>query len=185
MEDDALLSLFRERSETAITETDAKYGRTLRGIANEMLQNRQDAEEIVNDVLLTAWNAIPPEEPRSLFGYLTAVTRNLSMHRVEKRFAQRRGGGQRPAVLDELAECVSAAETVDSEIDKRLLKEVLQRFLDRLPKEQRILFVLRYYYAMPVKEIAQRRALSESKVKVTLLRVRTRLAEYLKKEGWM
>ena len=185
MKDKEIIDLYWARDEAAIRESEISYGAYCGKVADNILHSERDSEECVNDTWLRAWNAIPPEEPRSLFGYLTALTRNLSMHRVEKRFAQRRGGGQRPAVLDELAECVSAAETVDSEIDKRLLKEVLQRFLDRLPKEQRILFVLRYYYAMPVKEIAQRRALSESKVKVTLLRVRTRLAEHLKKEGWM
>lgn len=183
MQDNELIALFEQRDERAISGTEAKYGRICRKIAREILGSRQDAEEIVNDVLMQTWNAIPPEKPRKLFAYLAAVTRNLSTHRLDERHAQRRGGGHTPAVLDELAGCIAAPESVEQTVDRRQLKAAIQCFLDMLPAEQRILFVLRYNYVLPIKEIAKRQGIGESKVKVTLLRIRNKLHDYLEKEG--
>lgn len=183
MQDSELIALFEQRDERAISGTEAKYGRICRKIAREILGSRQDAEEIVNDVLMQTWNAIPPEKPRKLFAYLAAVTRNLSTHRLDERNAQRRGGGHTPAVLDELNECIASPESVEQTVDRRQLKAAIQHFLDTLPAEQRILFVLRYNYVLPIKEIAKRQGIGESKVKVTLLRIRNKLHDYLEKEG--
>ena len=181
--DGQLLALFHARDEQALAAVNEKYGRTLCGIAFSLLNDRQDAEEIVSDVLMTAWNSIPPDHPCNLLGYLAAVTRNLSMHRLDARTAQRRGGGQRPAVLDELRECAEAPDTVEAEIDRRMLADALNRFLRGLPEQSCDLFVLRYTYAMPVQEIAKRQHLSVSAVKISLYRTRKKLRTYLEQEG--
>lgn len=183
MTDSELLVLFHARDEQAIAAADAKYGNTLRAIANELLRSRQDAEETVSDVLMIAWNAIPPEEPRSLLGYLAAVTRNQAMDRLDARSAQRRGGGHKPAVLDELAESIPSPETVEQEFDRRMLTDALNRFLSGLPEQSGDIFILRYTYAMPVQEIAKRQHLSISAVKISLYRTRKKLRIYLEQEG--
>ena len=124
MQDAELLALYQVRDESAIRETDAKYGRHLRQIAEELLAN-QDAEEIVSDVLMQAWSRIPDEPPAHLFAYLAAVTRNLSMNRLDARNAKRRGGGKLPAVLDELSECVADSSSVEQAVSERLLDDAL------------------------------------------------------------
>lgn len=182
-QDCQLLALFCARDEQALTAVNEKYGKALCRIAFELLNDRQDAEEIVSDVLMTAWNSIPPDHPCNLFGYLAAVTRNLSMHRLDTRTAQRRGGGQRPALLDELQECAAAPDTVEAEIDRRMLTDALNRFLRGLPEQSGDIFILRYTYAMPVQEIAKRQHLSISAVKISLYRTRKKLRIYLEQEG--
>ena len=185
MTDAELLALFVQRDERAVAETQAKYGRLCRQVAYGILANQQDAEEITNDVLMRAWDVLPQEQPKNLGAFLAVMTRNLSTNRLDQYTAQRRGGGARPAVLDELAECTASAENVEHTVDARMLDDVLRQFLDALPAEQRTVFVLRYYYALPLPEIAARKQIGVSKVKVMLMRLRKRLNEHLKKEGFL
>lgn len=182
MKDAELLQLFNARNERAISETESKYGQILHRIANELLNDRQDAEETVNDVYMTAWNLIPPESPRSLLGYLAAVTRNLAGNRLHNRNAKRRGGGKKPAVLEELNECIPSAHTVEEEIDSRMLSAAIERFLGALPEDAHHIFVMRYTLAMPVADIAERLKISQSAVKITLHRTRKKLKKQLEEE---
>ena len=116
MTDAELLALFLQRDERAVAETQAKYGRLCRQVAYGILGNQQDAEEITNDVLMRAWDVLPQEQPKNLGAFLAVMTRNLSTNRLDQYTAKRRGGGTRPAVLDELAECteppVSSCNTI-------------------------------------------------------------------------
>ena len=185
MEDEKLLALFYARDESAIAQTGAKYGEALRRIAKELLGSRQDAEEIVNDALLAAWNSISAERPMQLFYYLAAVTRNLAIKRLDAQHAQRRGGGQRPAVLDELAECVAAPGSVEQEISSRMLWEKIRGFLREQPEQARRAFVLRYTYAMPLKDIADELQMNTGAVKISLHRTRKKLKAFLEQEGWL
>ena len=185
MDDSELIALFCARDESAVAETDAKYGKALRRIADELLRSKEDAEETVNDVLLAAWNAVPAEQPVSLFGYLAAVTRNLAVKRLEARTALRRGGGQRPAILDELAECVAAPGSVEQEISGKMLWERIRHFLDTEPENARRAFLLRYALAMPFQDIADRLHMTSGAVRILLHRTRKKLKAYLKQEGWL
>ena len=185
MTDTELMTLFRTRDERAIAEADVQYGQTLRRIAKELLNDDRDAEETVSDVFLAAWNGLSQEEPVSLLGYLAAVTRNLSMDRLDRRNAQRRGGGQRPAVLDELAECIAAPGSVEQEADARMLTAAIERFLDSLPDQPRRAFILRYSLALPEKDIAARLNMNTGAVKISLHRTRKKLKAFLEQEGWL
>ena len=185
MTDQELLALFIQRDERAVSETQKQYGRLCRHIAYGILSSKEDAEEIANDVLMRAWDVIPREKPQNLGAFLAVMTRNLSTNRLDQYTAQRRGGGQRPVVLDELAECTASAENVEQAVDARLLDTALRQFLDALTAEQRAVFMLRYYYALPVPDIAEQRQIGVSKVKVMLMRLRKRLNEHLRKEGFL
>lgn len=182
MDDTALLRLFQERSERAIAETEQKYGGLCRRLAQRILDNSEDAEECVNDALLSAWNSIPPEEPANLAAYLSALTRNIALNRLKANNRIRRGGGQIPAVLDELAECIPAEGSVEAEYDRRSFLAALERFLDTLPRDARVIFVRRYWYMNTCREIADAYQMSESKVRVTLTRTRRKLKAFLDKE---
>lgn len=182
MDDAELLRLFSERSERAVAETELKYGGLCRRLAQRILENIEDAEECVNDALLLAWNSIPPECPESLAAYLNTLTRNIALNRLKANNRLRRGGGQIPAMLDELAECVPAADSVEAEYDRRSFLAALERFLDTLPRDARVIFVRRYWYMNTCREIADAYQMSESKVRVTLTRTRRKLKAFLEKE---
>ena len=185
MQDDEIMQLFRNRDEAAIREADKQYGKGCRKIAREILGNAEDAEEAVNDMWLRIWNSIPPAEPDNLFAFLSASVRNCALNRLEAKRAGKRGGGEIPQALDELSYCIPSEESVEESIDSKLLTESVNRFLDGLKFDARTVFVERYTKLTPVAEIAEKFQLTESKVKVTLMRVRKKLKAYLKKEGWL
>lgn len=182
MEDQKIIQLYWERSETAIAVTNQKYGRYCHCIAYNILRNDEDAEECVNDTWLNTWNAIPPQHPNRLQTFLGKITRNLSLNRYEKRNAEKRGGGELPLILDELSECIPAEQN-SRIVDDLAFKDLLNRFLDTLPPQDCKLFVRRYWYMNSIKELAQEYHVSESKASVTLFRTREKLRTYLEKEG--
>lgn len=182
MDDQKIIQLYWNRSEKAITATNAKYGRYCHSIAYHILHSHEDAEECVDETWLQTWNSIPPERPRRLQAFLGKITRNLSLNRYEKESAQKRGGGTIPLILEELAECIPANHP-DSIIDEFAFKDLLERFLDALPQETCKLFIRRYWYMESIRELSKKFHKSENNINVTLFRTREKLRDYLEKEG--
>ena len=180
--DEKLIGLFEARSERGIEEADRAYGGLCRSIAMHILSDSRDAEECVNDALLNAWNAIPPQKPRNFSAFLASITRNLALNRYAANRAQRRGGGQVPLVLEELSECISAPERTEQVLDRMALHDTLESFLRSLPPKQSKVFMRRYFSMMSVADIAAEMKISESTVKSILRRTRTKLHERLEKE---
>ncbi len=183
MDDSKIIDLFCARSEQAIAETDRKYGKYCRQVAYNILYNRADSEECVNDTYLKAWNAIPPKYPKPLKVFLAKITRNLALDRWDWDHAAKRGGGEMAVSLEELHECIPDPLGTESIIDNRELVHVLNTFLAGLPAESRKVFLRRYWNLSPVKEIAAYYGFSESKVKMLLMRTRNELKDYLEQEG--
>lgn len=183
MDDGQIIDLYWARSETAISETANKYGKYCHTIAFNILNNSEDSEECVNDTYMRAWNAMPPKRPDRLSAFLGKITRNLSLNKYEKYAAAKRGFGQVPLALDELQECVPAAGSVEQAVEDTELIKIIDRFLAALPTDTRNVFIQRYWYLCPIKEIAEERSISESKVKMTLFRARKKLKNILEKEG--
>lgn len=169
MEDSGILELYFLRNEQAIQETERKYGAYCKTIAGRILKNREDTEETVNDTWLSAWNAIPPQKPNCLQGFLGRITRNGAIDRWRRRTAEKRGGEMELA-LEELGECIPSGDQVEREVEARELGRVLEQFLGTLPEERRRMFLLRYWYLMPNREIAQRLGWTESRVRIPPLR---------------
>jgi len=159
MEDDKIIDLYWERSETAISETSEKYGRYCLYIANNILHNDEDATECVNDTYLGAWNAMPPQRPNRLSTFLGKITRNISLNRFKQYRAEKRGFGQTSLVLSELEDCIPAADNVEKAVDEMDLVESINRFLYALPDAKRKVFVRRYIRFAKKKE-----CLSDQKV---------------------
>ena len=153
-------------------------------IAKNILGNREDAEECVNDTYLHAWNAIPPHRPRILSAFLGKLTRNLSFNLYKRNTALKRGGGNAAAVLEEIAGLVSGTDSVEQEIDRRELLKAIDGFLAQLPAEKRGMFVRRYWYFDSVSQIASRFGTTENRVSVTLHRLRSKLHDHLLKGGF-
>lgn len=183
MNDNEILDLYFARSEQAIVQTDHKYGPYCFSIASHILSNPSDAEESVNDTYYTAWKLMPPQRPQRLSTFLGKLTRNLSIDRWRKNTAGKRGGGETQLLLDELEECVAGCESPETDLLRKELATALNRFLYQLPREERSIFILRYYYANPLFEITQKTGLSSNRVKYILKKTRKDLAETLEKEG--
>ena len=179
MDDEEIISLYFARDERAIAETNRKYGAMCRRLGVRILGSTQDADECCNDVWLKVWNAIPPEHPVHFASYLVRLMRNAALNLYEKLHAEKRGGTQTAVTLDELAECLPAPDDVERTVSEAETAELLRDFVRTLPQETRDMFVLRYVYLMPVKEIAEKCGVGVSKVKVTLYRTRAALKDYL------
>ena len=184
MEDTEILRLLTARDERGLKALREKYAQSCRSIAMQYISG-EDADEVLNDVLLGAWNAIPPQKPENLFGFLAALTRNAAVSRYRQNSAAKRGAGESPSPLDELADCVPGTQDVERHVEERQLAEALNRFLAGLPKEMRAVTVLRYTEQQTVGEIADAFGISESKVKSILYRARKRLRRFLEKEEWL
>ncbi|MCQ2409798.1 MAG: sigma-70 family RNA polymerase sigma factor [Clostridia bacterium] len=183
MDDKKIIKLFWDRNEQAISETDNKYGRYCRTVAINILGNTEDASECVNDTYLKTWNSLPPHRPERLSVFLGKIVRNLSFDRYSYNTAQKRGGSQTEAVLDELEECIPAGNTED-ECDERMLTSELNSFLGELKKRERDVFVSRYWYAERISDIALGMNMTENSVSVMLNRTRKKLCVYLAKRGY-
>ncbi len=184
MEDREIVQLYWNRDETAIKESSVKYGAYCRSIARNILGSWEDAEEVVNDTWLKAWNAIPPKKPSILSVFLGRITRNLSFDIYRREHREKRGGHQIDLVLDELAECVSGKSDPQREFEASQLTEDLNRFLASLPEDKRNMFILRYWYAESIAAIAERFNVSENNVSVTLNRIRKKLKNDLVERGY-
>ena len=185
MEDSKIVDLYWNRSETAINETEKKYSRYCHSISFNILHNNEDAEECVNDTYLRTWNAIPPKRPNCLMTFLGKITRNLSFDKYKKYSADKRGHGQIELSLSELEESVPDSANIEQDAEEHELTEILNKFLECLPRQKRIVFVQRYWYLMSIKEIAENSKASESQTKSTLFRTRNELKIFLEKEGVM
>ena len=183
MEDQQILDLYFARSESAITETDRKYGRYCHSIAYNILEDHEDAKEIVNDTYLKAWNTIPPNRPDPLKPYVGMISRHLSLDRYEEYHTQKRGG-QVPLVLEELAECIPDNDSREDIGESFALKDALARFIRSLPDKTQMIFLRRYWYASSVTEIAEEYGMRENSVNVLLHRTRKKLKDHLQKEGF-
>ncbi len=182
MTDDEIIDLYWKREETAITESEIQYGRYCYSISYRILNSHEDSKECVNETWLNAWNVIPPQRPDKLSLFLGRITRNLSFDKFRADRAAKRGGGEIAFVLEELEECLPAVnKTEKAALDKELI-EVINRFLYSLPNRECNIFLLRYWYSNPLKEIALKLSMTENNVKASLFRSRTKLKAYLEKE---
>ena len=181
-DDQKIIELYINRSEQALSETAGKYGRYCLSIAYGILQSHEDAQECVSDAYLTAWNAIPPRRPADLGTYLGKITRNLSIDRLRSRSREKRGGGEVPLALEELEEVVAGSDSPENEAVRKELIAGLNRFLSELTRQERYVFVRRYWYLDSLRDIAKSTGFSGSKVASMLYRLRGRLKKQLIKE---
>ena len=180
MDDQKIVDLYWARDEDAILHTQRKYGGSCLTIANNILNNSQDAEECVNDSYLKVWNLIPPERPRSLFAFLSRIVRNISLDRYRFNRADKRSR-HADVMFSELEECISDESLAD--VSEEGVVDALNRFLVTLDQETRLLFVRRYWYMDSNQTLAKTFSLSENVIRQRLFRAREKLKEFLEKEG--
>ena len=184
MDDAKIVQFYFDRNEQAIPATADKYGNYCKSIANNILGNHQDADECINDTYLNTWSTIPPHRPKMLSTFLGKIVRNLSFNRYKHNTAGKRGGGELPAVLDELASCVSGNDDVEQAYEYKELVKDTNDFLSTLPVHKRNIFVCRYWYTDSVADIAARYNMSYAAVSMELTRLRTKFHNYLIGRGY-
>lgn len=180
MNDIAIIDLYFKRDERAIEETKISHGSKLTGFAYNILRNSQDSEESVNDTYFKAWNTIPPKRPEHFYAYLSKICRFICFGKLDYKNAQKRTA-EIVTLSDELLICIPS--NTEKEVDEENFTKVLERFLETLSKENRIIFLRRYWYCESIAEISKKLNFGESKIKTSLFRTRGKLKKYLESEG--
>ena len=178
IEDEKIIDLFFNRSEKAIQELDIKYGKVYHKLSYNILNNKQDAEECVNDAYLGAWNAIPPARPIPLLTYICKIIRNISLKIYYRKEAAKRSSHYTIA-MEEIEDCIAAPNTVEAEIEAKELARIIEEFLNTLTVENRVIFIRRYWFSDSYKDIAEFVGLSEKNISVRLTRIREKMKQYL------
>ena len=182
MEDEKIIDLFFARSEQGIRELDNQYGAICRSLSYNIVNNRQDAEECVNDAYLGVWNTVPPARPSPLLAYLCRIVRNLSLKAYWKKNAAKRSSVYTIA-MEEIEACVADRKTVEDEIEARELVRIMEEFLDTLTLENRVIFMRRYWFSDSCRDIAGLMGLTEKNISVRLTRIRQKMRQYLMERG--
>ena len=180
--DEKIIELFFARSEQGIRELDIKYGKVCRKLSYNIMSNRQDAEECVNDAYLGAWNAIPPAKPDPLLTYVCKIVRNISLNAYYRSESAKRSSRYTVA-MEEIEACIVAPNTVEAEMEAKELARTIEGFLDTLTVENRVIFVRRYWFSDRCKDIAELVGLTEKNISVRLTRIRGDLRKYLIERG--
>lgn len=183
LSDEAIINLYWEREEKAISATDDKYGRYLYKIAYNILNDHMDCEECLDDTYLGAWYRIPPERPHVFQVFLSRIMRNTAVDKYRKNTASRRVPSELLTSLDELDDCIPGTYTVEEEYMIREMGRVLNTYLHALSERDMFIFVCRYYYADPINSIANMLQVSGRTVYRDLERIRAGLKVELEKEG--
>lgn len=183
MDEERLVGLYWQRDQEAIRQTRTSYGAYVRTIAYNILQDLEDTEECENDVYLKIWNSIPEDRPRIFSAYIGRICRNDAINKYHSKRAKKRGSGQVEEIYEELEGLVSEGFSVENEIKTKEFYRVLNKFLDSLSKEKRLVFMRRYWYGDSYGDLARETGFSIGKLKTMTFRIRNELRDLLKKEG--
>ena len=179
---DKMTEMFLERDKSAISEAERMYGKYCFTVANRILGSREDAEECVNDALLRAWDSVPPNCPDNFLAYLARITRNLAVDRLRARCSAGRCPDEAVLVLDELDECIPDVGENESVVERLAVRNAVNSFLSGVSPEKADVFVMRYFYMMPVSDIAEKKNCSVGRINTMLMRMRAKLKKHLEKE---
>lgn len=185
MDDSEIISLYWERDQRAISETNDKYGLYCLTVARNILNGNEDSEECVNDTWFHTWNSIPPSRPSFLKLFLAKITRNLAIDKLRSIHREKRSSNESATILDEIEEYVCGNDNVEAEIDCKELGKTISSFLRSLSLRDRYIFLRRYFYGEGVTAIAEQIGVNVNIVSLSLSRNRKRLKEFLQKEGWL
>ena len=182
--DEYIIELFWQRDQSAIDKTDRKYGRYLYTVAYNLLHDPLDCEECKNSTYLGAWNAIPPDRPDVFKAYLTKIMRRISINRFKEKTRQKRVPSELTESISEFGLDPVDRSTPEEELEAIELGRVISRYLRGLDDRGRCVFISRYYFADPIKQIAKNFGVTESAIYKELTAIRDGLKEHLEKEGF-
>ncbi len=183
LSDEEIIDMFFERNENAINETELKYKSYLFAVANNILYNAEDSEECVNDTYLRAWNSIPPARPAKLRVFLAKITRNLALDKYDKLNAQKRIPSEALLSFDELEGFVSGESTPESELENKAIGEAISAYLKTVSDKKLYIFISRYFFAVPIAQIAERLSCSKESVNKHIAEIKKELRKIFESEG--
>jgi DNA-directed RNA polymerase specialized sigma24 family protein len=117
----------------------------------------------VNDTYLAAWNSIPPTKPTYFPAFIGRITRNLALKKYEYLSAEKRNP-EAACSLNELIDCVSGRESIESDLENRRIEDAISSFLWQQEKEMRDIFILRYWYFESIQSICRHTKYSQTAV---------------------
>lgn len=182
MEDTGIIRLFFERNEEALKNTRTKYGYLIKTITLNITGNKSDAEECENDTYLKLWNTIPPENPVYFKAYIGRLARNAALSRYRFNKASKRDTGLY-VLLSELEECIPSESNAETEFDGKYVSTVISDWLKTLEKENRVLFIKRYWYGESIKDLAELKGVSPARLSSLMFSLRKQLKEELTRKG--
>ena len=184
MDDEQIVDLFWKRSENAIKETSKKYGRYCHSIASRILNNEEDAKECVNDTYFKAWNAIPPTQPRVLRAFLAKITRRTAFDRYDEANRLKRIPPEQVVSLSDFEGLIPDTVSLEEELEARALGRVISTYLDTLSDRRLYIFLHRFFYVMPIANIAEKLGCSQSTIHKELAAMKQELRQKLRQEGY-
>ena len=172
------IQAIRDREERGMEMLLKQYGPLMRYVLTPLLPDERDREECLQDAALKVWNGIGSfDETRGSWNaWLTSIVRNTALNC--QRAERRRQAGELPE------ETEAPGPTPEEEALRHDRQETLLRALERLPRKERLLFYRKYYYGQSTAQIAAELGSSERSVEGKLYRVRKKLQELLKGEGY-
>lgn len=185
MEDERIIQLYIAGDESALRETEAKYGNELKRLSLRITGSRDDSAECLNDTLMQAWKTVGVIKPNNLRAYLAKVIRNISIDCLKRKKTQKRNAMS--VALEELGDCLPDASRESDffeVLDEDTLAEEIGRWLTSIGKEKRVIFVRRYFKLETAREIAKSLGTNEGSLRVQLSRLRCSLKEYLEAKGY-
>lgn len=184
MSDEQIVELYWQRDEQAIKETDIKYNKFLLSVAYNIVHDMCDSEECLNDTYSGAWNSIPPARPTLLQAFLATIMRRTAIDCYKARKRQKRIASELTVSLSEVEDFIGNDDDMYSEIDAKELGRVISDFVRSLSDRRMYIFMSRYYFVRPIKEIARLLECSESTVNKEISAIKCDLKEKLEKEGY-
>ena len=196
MQDNEIISLFEIRDEHAIEALSDKYHPYCYKIAWNLLTNKEDSEECLNDTWFSVWSLIPPKKPSVLSHFCGRITRNLSIDRLRKKYADRRPDVHMADVLGEMDQ-LSVTYTIEDQLAEKELLEIINDFLEEWYKmyrkypsprgddEEEKYTLCRYEYPNQITEVSQYELLKRKALQAEIknLQVKIDTLEKKNKEG--
>lgn len=179
--DDELIGMYWQRNETALDETNKKYGRFLFAIAYRILQDRLDCEECQNDTYRAVWKAIPPTWPVDFQAFIVQIMRRIALDRYKERSRKKRIPSDYTVSIEDLKMGLQGEEPIDESQLTGELGRLINEYVKTLPEKRRLIFTGRFYLAAPVKKIASMLSVSEATVYREIEAIKRDLKEFLEK----
>ncbi len=181
MADEQIIELYWQRQETAIQETDKKYGQFLFRIAYNVLHDRQDCEECQNDTYLGVWNAIPPTRPTVLGAFLVQIIRRIAINRYKEKTSKKRIPSELTVALEDAQDTLRSNESVGAAYEAAEVGKIINDYVKALPDRQRYIFIDRFYLAESVESIAADLKISPATVYREIDKIKQGLKSHLER----
>ena len=185
LSDETIIELYWSRNEQAISETDIKYKAFLLAVANNIVSDRRDSEECLNDAYIGTWNSIPPARPILLKSFLAKIMRRVAINRFHANNRQKRIASEYAVSLSEFEDLITNSESTEAEFETQELAKAISNYVRSLSDRQMYIFISRYYIADPILKISKELGCSESTVKREITAIKNRLKKHLESEGYV